>query len=269
MFAMQGGGFLFLAVVVVLGPQAEGQPTANTEQACGRGRVDGSYMGVQGLSGNISSPNYPNMYPGNINCAWRIMVDEGQRIVIVFKALDIEDHGQCSYDYLRIRDGAGTTAASLAKVCGHTLPPSVTSSGNNVLIIFRSDYSVGGEGFDIEWSAEDLPGLISNTSCEREGGRYMGVQGLSGNISSPNYPNMYPKNSNCAWRIMVDEGKRIVIVFKALDIEDHGACSYDYLRIHDGAKSTAASLAMVCGHRLPPSVTSSENNVFLIFRSVW
>ncbi|XP_066288210.1 low-density lipoprotein receptor-related protein 12-like isoform X2 [Branchiostoma lanceolatum] len=161
MFAMQGGGFLFLAVVVVLGPQAEGQPTANTEQACGRGRVDGSYMGVQGLSGNISSPNYPNMYPGNINCAWRIMVDEGQRIVIVFKALDIEDHGQCSYDYLRIRDGAGTTAASLAKVCGHTLPPSVTSSGNNVLIIFRSDASVVGKGFNIEWSAECLPSLIS------------------------------------------------------------------------------------------------------------
>ncbi|CAH1267266.1 CUZD1 [Branchiostoma lanceolatum] len=155
---MQRGGFLFLAVVVVLGPYAEGQPTANAEQACGPywGATD-----VQGSSGNISSPGYPGPYPSNADCAWRIMVEEGKRIVIVFKALDIEHHGACSYDYLQIHDEAYMTAASLAKVCGNTLPPSVTSSGNNVLLIFRSDRSVGGVGFDIEWSAECLPGLIS------------------------------------------------------------------------------------------------------------
>ncbi|XP_019626250.1 PREDICTED: cubilin-like [Branchiostoma belcheri] len=91
------------------------------------------------------------------------MVDEGKRIVIVFIALDIElsAWAECSHDFLEVRDGADTTADSLAKVCGYTLPAPITSTGNNVYIKFRSDGSVGGAGFDLEWSVECLPDLFS------------------------------------------------------------------------------------------------------------
>ena len=51
----------------------------------------------------IESPNYPNPYPHNRNCEWRITVESGRQVLLNVTAFDIEVHAGCSYDYLEIR----------------------------------------------------------------------------------------------------------------------------------------------------------------------
>ena len=46
----------------------------------------------------------------------------------------------------------------------------------------------------------------------------------AGYLSSPYYPNDYPKNLDCEWQIIVPVGERIKIEFTTFDVEKHSAC---------------------------------------------
>ena len=53
----------------------------------------------------ITSPNYPNVYPHNIRCTWYIDApDDTKHVRIEVNAFDIENEGNCNYDYLEFRD---------------------------------------------------------------------------------------------------------------------------------------------------------------------
>merc|ERR1719385_497320 len=67
---------------------------------------------VRGSHGTITSPNYPNGYPHNRDCLSKIIGEWGKRIQFHFAAMDIEQHANCSYDYLKISDGViGSSSA--------------------------------------------------------------------------------------------------------------------------------------------------------------
>lgn len=54
-------------------------------------------------SGTISSPNYPNLYPHNRLCRWKITVPQGRRVTFTFNDLRLEDHDSCAFDYVEVR----------------------------------------------------------------------------------------------------------------------------------------------------------------------
>lgn len=54
-------------------------------------------------SGTISSPNYPNLYPHNRLCRWKITVPQGRRVTLTFNDLRLEDHNSCTFDYVEVR----------------------------------------------------------------------------------------------------------------------------------------------------------------------
>ena len=60
------------------------------------------------------------------------------------------------------------------------------------------------------------------------------AQGSRGNIQSPNYPNLYPPNSNCLWMIEAPQHVNIRLVFESFDLEGkvNHAC-VDYIEIFD------------------------------------
>ncbi|XP_078667886.1 uncharacterized protein LOC144909667 [Branchiostoma floridae x Branchiostoma belcheri] len=292
---MQGGGFFFLVVGLVLSRHAEGQTSANLNQGCQR--EDGGSMILRALSGTISSPGYPTMYPPNSACAYVITVDEGKRIIIVFNALDIERQSACSYDYLQVRDGAETTADSLAKVCGNTLPDPITSTGNSVLINFRSDTSVGGEGFDLEWSVECLPDLFScdyaatcieqSRKCDlvqdcndwADEGEECLAQGLgayaafsagcqsdvqniaeSGNLSTPNYPDFYIAGMDCSWSLTAapESDGRYPVLMASFTGDFGVACSSGSIQIRTTDSNGQVASTTKCGERGGPVAIGAE-----------
>ena len=53
------------------------------------------------VSGVIISPNYPNLYPNNRECIYKINRNEGERIQLKFNSFNVEASG-CQYDYLEV-----------------------------------------------------------------------------------------------------------------------------------------------------------------------
>ena len=54
-------------------------------------------------TGRITSPNYPNNYPNNVDsCVTTIYANEDQLIQLNFEEFVLESQSTCSYDYLEV-----------------------------------------------------------------------------------------------------------------------------------------------------------------------
>ena len=80
---------------------------------------------------------------------WLIQVDDAERITLDFSEFDLED----DYDFLWIYDGT-TVFAPLIGRWNTTSPGTVTSSGNALLVEFRSDCATTAAGWLARWQAE-------------------------------------------------------------------------------------------------------------------
>ena len=69
--------------------------------------ADCSDVRLGGDFGEILSPNYPSVYPHDLNCKWTIEVKEGFDVLFVIDAMDIELAVECIYDYLYITTADG------------------------------------------------------------------------------------------------------------------------------------------------------------------
>ena len=58
---------------------------------CGENRP----LNIDLSSKQISSPNFPQNYPNNVNCSWIINTNEPSRIILVFTDFDIEKDKEC------------------------------------------------------------------------------------------------------------------------------------------------------------------------------
>eukprot|EP00058_Branchiostoma_floridae_P008085 XP_002593573.1 hypothetical protein BRAFLDRAFT_125152 [Branchiostoma floridae] len=104
-------------------------------------------------SGLILSPGYPN-YPHNSDCTWTIVVQQGRVVELTFIYFQTET----GYDYMNIYDGTNSSAQLGDQYTGHlseqgNLPAPLRSSGNQMTVVFHSDSSVGGDGFQLSYQA--------------------------------------------------------------------------------------------------------------------
>ena len=114
----------------------------------------------------VTSPNFPAYYPNSLEKTETIHVEQGLILSLEFTAFDIEYHSYCRYDYLRIRDGDGTTLMEWS--CGSTsdgnvliggesigssLPPTIRSRSNTINLVFTTDGGSTRSGWSVSWRA--------------------------------------------------------------------------------------------------------------------
>ena len=115
--------------------------------------------------GYLASPNYPSLYPDNINVTWSISVTEDNYIRLEFKEFLVESsQPDCSQDFAEIynilRDGSKSL---MGRYCEPSPPPSTLVSGmNRIILVFRSDQQYSSSGFFGQYSSEhyQLPQYI-------------------------------------------------------------------------------------------------------------
>lgn len=92
---------------------------------------------LNGKTGRLFSPLYPETFPNNMTCTWIIAVTEGHfvrlRITSFFLAY------VCKQTTLEIRDGQKSSSDLLGNFCGSSFERSVFSSGRHLWIRFHSD----------------------------------------------------------------------------------------------------------------------------------
>ncbi|XP_037397845.1 deleted in malignant brain tumors 1 protein-like [Pygocentrus nattereri] len=97
-------------------------------------------------SGEFFSPQYPNNYPNNANCTWRLLASERRTVNVTFTFVELE----ACCDSIRVYDGR-TDASPLL---GH-LPQDerhhYSSTRNSLTVVFSSDSCVNHQGFRAQW----------------------------------------------------------------------------------------------------------------------
>ena len=101
--------------------------------------------------GVVTSPNYPNNYPNDLQQTNTIEVEEGLIVAMQFTAFDVQSHSTCSWDHVTIKNSNGKTL--MEKTCGSSLPAAVTSTSNIVEIYFHTDANVSYSGWRLTWTA--------------------------------------------------------------------------------------------------------------------
>lgn len=195
--------------------------------------------------GMLQSPNYPEDYRPNKECVWKITVPESYQVALKFQSFEIENHDNCVYDYLEIRDGHSASSPVLGKYCGYKIPEDIRSSSNKILVKFVSDSSVQKAGFSANFIKEFDECSENDHGCDHECVNTLGgyrcecrigyelhsdgkkcedacggiVNAANGSIASPSFPDLYPPNKNCIWEIVAPPQYRISLNFTHFDLE--------------------------------------------------
>ncbi|KAI4498132.1 hypothetical protein M0802_006618 [Mischocyttarus mexicanus] len=196
-------------------------------------------------SGTIHSPGSLSSYHANMNCEWKIQLPPGEKIKIAWHKFDLEESTSCHYDAVEIYDGDSTNSPLIGRYCGTSMPPTIKSTSNIVVIVFMSDWSYESEGFSLSY----------DIIC---GGEFTELTGV---ITSPMYPNPYHSSRTCTYEIMLPSSKGIVLSILDLDLEGtSNDCYFDSLEIFDGDSENSTSLAVLCNTVAPSEPYYSTHN---------
>ncbi|RMC11221.1 hypothetical protein DUI87_12136 [Hirundo rustica rustica] len=88
-----------------------------------------------------------NNYPGQANCEWVIVAEDGYGGELIFQIFEIEEEADCGYDYMEIYDGYDSTAPRLGRFCGSGPLEEIYSSGDSIMIRFHTDDTINKKGF--------------------------------------------------------------------------------------------------------------------------
>ena len=205
----------------------------------------------------LTSPNFPAYYGTGIDCVWAVDLSEfGQQVQVTFNDLQL-DSDDCTMDYLTILNGRLPSSPELGRFCGSNRPSVIRSQSSYLWIRFHSDSIAGSSrGFSL-----DIQGLTSG--C---GGIYHSRTGM---LTSPTYPSQYGTNLECEWEIRSDPGYKIIATFSdRFDVENSTGCVRDFVELFDQTdEQTWTSLGRFCGKQLPSVVTSSAENMKILFRT--
>lgn len=190
-------------------------------------------------------------YVNNGDCKWIIFAPLGYLVQLSFQSFEMEEHGSCRYDYVSVFDNIvdrENSSTPIGKYCGSSIPPVIISTTRALTLFFKSDDSVGREGFVATYSFIDgrnrkFSSIRFNSSTPIKiykllffslffftvcGGTFYAPTGI---IRSPGYPEEYQSDKNCIYIIRAPNGKQVDLHIKSFQLEENGGCTFDFLEI--------------------------------------
>ncbi|XP_070071373.1 cubilin homolog [Drosophila takahashii] len=189
---------------------------------------------ITSARGSLSSPNYPDSYPANIECAWTIETRPGNALEVTFEAMDIVRSEHCNADFLELR--SGVQGQLLGLYCDNKLPESPLVVRSELWIKFRSRPANTAGGFRLRWNYVHEIEVTTATN---------------GTIEPP--PPIFVKGEDqpFTWRLFTERGNVLVLQF-----EEYIAG----LLLINGFDESAVAVDIAAS---PWTFTSSSNVVFL------
>uniref|UniRef100_A0A8C3B2E2 CUB domain containing protein 2 n=1 Tax=Cyclopterus lumpus TaxID=8103 RepID=A0A8C3B2E2_CYCLU len=142
---------------------------------------------LTGISGVISSPGYPQEYSNNADCSWAIHVSNTSVVTLVFLDFQLENNEGCNFDFVALFDGPTVTHRLLGKYCGADKPSNIVTTSNQLLVIFKSDFNIGGRGFKAYYYSAALISQTSTQTTSTATGASLSQPGTASNSFSPSW----------------------------------------------------------------------------------
>ncbi len=155
-------------------------------------------------------------------------------------------------DDITVYDGETATANILAVFEGNEIPQPVSSTGNSMLVVFKSN------------SAETANGFLANYTTERPVwcSGLTQMNGPTGEFSDGSLEFDYYNNTVCMWRIEPETGDATTLHFTAFDTE----AGNDVVKVFDlGSQELLAEYSGNYNGNLPEPVTSPSGQMFVTF----
>ncbi|MEO0310368.1 MAG: hypothetical protein RIQ89_25 [Bacteroidota bacterium] len=187
-------------------------------------------------------------YLNNGTCSWLIQPAGVSSITLSFSSFVTE----AGYDSVVVFDGSTTAAPRLGNFSGITLPPSVTSSGGSMLVVFYTDVSIQEAGWVANYTCTTPPSCSGTTTLTTCNGTF--ADG-SGN-------NNYSNNLDCSW--LINPGSTTGSIY--LNFTSFATQSInDIVRVYDGNSAAAPLIGTFSGTTLPTQIISSGSTLFVRF----
>ncbi|XP_076318247.1 uncharacterized protein LOC143229580 isoform X1 [Tachypleus tridentatus] len=210
----------------------------------------GGELFAQATAQLLTSPMYPDPYPGGLECVYIITAPQGRIITLEVVEMDLE----LNKDYVLVRDGAMPSDPLLAKLSGSSdiVPKFTMSTSNKIYLYLHTSYGDSRKGFTIRF----------RSGCEVE------MVASSGNISSPAFGVVnYPSNQMCKYSITRPEGGSVSLRFTHFDVNED-----DYVEIYDGTNPEEGvqlhpGEGFTGKSRPSLTLTASSGRMVLLFKS--
>lgn len=188
----------------------------------------------------LASPGYPTGYEKNLHCNWTILPRDphASGVLVRFLHFDLENSPTgCIYDNVTVTtnddDDGYIDKSKQAIICGMKLKHEYRAK-KSVNLLFATDSTYSGRGFQLMYTSRVCGGVISQTSI----------------VQSPKQhtDNSFPPNSDCYWNLTAPPGHKFTVKFEKLDFEAHSECMYDGVEIFSGpAPVEAERRGRYCG----------------------
>ena len=229
---------------------------------------------LNAAGGSFQTPNWPETYPVNIDCEWRIQLPDSNMLVEI--SCDEEPFGiagalpVCPKDYLKMYNGHSKEGTEFGPFCYFAKPGTLQMSSNKAMAIFHAGptHSSSRKGFKCSYRSVNPPTTLAPTTSPptQPSGCNELLTAASGSLQSENWPATYPVSVDCTWSIVLpDSTKQVEITF------DTGfgiagslpACVKDQVYVFDD--NTGTRYGPYCYFTVPnpPLMTSNRARVVL------
>ncbi|XP_074000211.1 suppressor of lurcher protein 1-like isoform X3 [Rhodnius prolixus] len=230
-------------------------------------------------NGSITSPGFPGPYPPKTTCQYEFIGSGRERIQLVFTDFSLFAPNELPKDC----EGVDRVVAfvildgrmeKIDSYCGVTIPKSIMSNGPRLLVRFTAIHSSRhARGFRAKFHF--------TTNFAMRGGeqvddypcafRYKAGSSMEGQFTSPNFPGLYPRETECHYFFHGAANHRVRIIFHYFDIEGVHPCDMssasDYVEFSN-FMGLDRKYTRQCGQITSGMIVESERKFFRVtFRS--
>ncbi|KAL8609967.1 hypothetical protein ACOMHN_046886 [Nucella lapillus] len=218
-------------------------------------------------NGTIESPHYPRPYPSDVTCRFTFQGVGRERVQLRFVHMDLhfpsgdpDNPVDCTdSDSVTVYININGKETKLDTYCGKKLPPMLMSSGHSggqaMIVEFRSHRgSDTVTGFRAHFEFVTNFGITSGKQDSRGTCvfNYMSHQQTEGHIMSPNYPGLYPRNTECHYLFYGRGKERVHITFLYFEVDGipprcEERTDSDYVSFSNFAETEDRKLFRMCG----------------------
>ncbi|UYV83192.1 clec-78 [Cordylochernes scorpioides] len=198
----------------------------------------------------LTSPMYPQTYPGGLECLHLITAPPGKIVTLEVVDVDLEQ----DKDVVLVRDGPLPSSPLLATLTGSSAdnPQFITSTQNRLYVYFRSSPGDSRKGFAMRF----------RSGCDID------VVARAGNLTSPAFPAQhYPGNQRCVYRVSLPGGGGPL----SLRFNDFHLASDDFVQVFDGPSEGGVALhpgsGFSGGARPAITLTAGTGRMTVVFES--
>jgi hypothetical protein len=200
--------------------------------------------------GSIEDGSGPKAdYPNNASCSWLIAPDDSVETI----TLNFQRFAVAAGDAVTVYDGPTTSSTVLGTYSGTTIPPSITSTGPQMLVTLTSDGSGTANGFQADYETNLVDFCAGSTT----------LTAATADFDDGSGRFQYRNSGTCKWYIKPDNAATTTLTFSSFNTEE----GKDQVSIYDlGGGILLATLSG--NYTTPPGpFTSNSGQILMIFNA--